>query len=167
VSKLNAANLAFFTSSSAFVLALLLFAPGARAQNSDAPGAAAPAPIPTQILAAKKVFVANSVGSAYPYRGSLSYSVNETYDVFYAALNKTGRFQLVNSPAEADLVFDLFGEPGIAGVRILDPRTNVTLWIVRQSAEPANITKTALKNIATAVTALATEAATLASPPTK
>jgi hypothetical protein len=159
--------LALIASLFALTLALSLFAPGARAQNAEAPGTVAPAPIPTQILAAKKIFVANSAGSAYPYRGSLSFSVNDAYDAFYAALSKTARFQLVNSPADADLVFDLFSEPGVVAVRILDPRTNVTLWIVRQSAEPANITKTALKNAATAVTALATEVTTLASPPTK
>jgi hypothetical protein len=143
----------------------LTFASSALAQDSQSAAATAvpPAPVPTQILASKKVFIANSVSDAYPWRGTPSVPLNLIYDEFYAALSSSGRFQLVGSPAESDLVFDLVPEPGVLAVRIADPHSNVTLWIVRQSVEPATLPKTARKNTATAMTKLIAEIVDLAS----
>jgi hypothetical protein len=108
----------------------------------------APAPIPTQILAAKKVFIANAGGDDSPYPDPLfSGGADRSYNQFYAAIKAAGRYELVGSPAEADLLFEIqfwvpTAEPAanrgesIATVAfdpqfrlaIRDPKTNALLW---------------------------------------
>jgi hypothetical protein len=71
------------------------------AQTADVPAA----PRPAQIVAAKKVFISNAgVGT------------DMTYDQFYAAIKGWGRYELVASPADADLVFEISFSSQITGV---------------------------------------------------
>src|SRR5271170_621963 len=76
------------------------------AQSKPAP--APPAPVPPQILAAKKAFIANAGGDQmannYP---RFSGSPDRAYNEFYAAMKSWGRFEIVGSPAEADLLFEV------------------------------------------------------------
>jgi len=106
------------------------------------------APIPGQILAAKKVFVSNSGGDERWFEDPLfTGGVDRTYNEFYAAMKTWGRYELTGSPAEADLIFEIgLSAPGIAGagsegdtlarkpydpqfrLPIRDPKTDVLLW---------------------------------------
>jgi hypothetical protein len=109
--------------------------------TAQQPKEAAPAPVPAQIVAAQKVFVSNAGGE------SLETVIDETvfnggpdrpYNQFYAAMKSWGRYELVSSPADADLVFEISWALTDTGLRlpvlgelrlvIIDPKTLVTLW---------------------------------------
>ncbi|MBV8811218.1 MAG: hypothetical protein JO033_21325, partial [Acidobacteriaceae bacterium] len=100
------------------------------------------APVPTQIGAGKRVFVSNmggecqnfnspgfNFGIGQPLRhGQVSAAVPTAYDGLYSALKDWGRFELVLTPSDADLVFQIHvvcpsikdGHP-VLELQILDP----------------------------------------------
>ena len=107
------------------------------------PTVAPAAPIPSQILAAKKVFIANASGDEMtPDDPVFSGGPDRAYDQFYAAIKSWGRFNIVGSPADADLLleirqevqtFSLGGKSGgsatpLFQLDIRDPKTNALLW---------------------------------------
>jgi hypothetical protein len=103
------------------------------------------APIPPQIMSAKKVFISNAAGDDL-----YSDDPSQVYSAFYTAMKGWGRYQIVSAPIEADLVFEVSFRDPIAGVAvgnagsnvpvggsysnphlrvvILDPKTHVSLW---------------------------------------
>jgi hypothetical protein len=97
-----------------------------------------PAPLPTQILTAKKVFIANG-GSAFD-KELWSGEPSRHYDEFYGAMKAWGHYGLVGTPAEADLVLQISiassardMNPGFdpwlqVRLALLDPKTNTLLW---------------------------------------
>lgn len=104
---------------------------------------APPAPIPAQILAAKKVFVANGgVDGMAEDDPIFSGGSDRAYNQFYARVKDLGHFEIVGSPAEADLLLEirqevltvtLRGEVGrsdtpVFHLQIRDPKTNALLW---------------------------------------
>jgi hypothetical protein len=69
---------------------------------------APPAPIPAQILTAKKVFIANGGGDESRYDTAwFSGGPDRAYNQFYAAMKTWGRYELVAAPGDADLVFEI------------------------------------------------------------
>jgi hypothetical protein len=134
-------------------LAISLLPVSVRAAEQAKP--APPAPVPAQIVAAKKVFVANSGGDqpAGFDDGQYSGGSDRTYNQFYAAMKTWGRYELVGAPADADLLFEIeFTVPPIAGAAsrgdtiggrpydpqfrlvIRDPKTNALLWAFTEHA---------------------------------
>jgi hypothetical protein len=104
-------------------------------------GAQAPvAPIPLQILNAKKVFISNAGGMLD--LNVVSGDPRRDYNQFYAAMQTWGHYSLVGSPADADLVVQIsivyiprqIGADTVPfpsfRVALLDPRTGVTLWVL-------------------------------------
>ena len=106
-----------------------------------------PAPIPAQISTAKRVFIANGGGDDPGIDDPLfSGGVDRSYNQFYAAMKSAGRYELVGSPAEADLLFEIrfavetsttkvFKGDTIGPsldpqfrMEIRDPKTNTLLW---------------------------------------
>jgi hypothetical protein len=101
---------------------------------------AAAAPLPSQILTAKKVFISNAGGLLD--LNIVSGDRRRDYNQFYAAIRAWGRYELVASPAEADLVLQI----GIIYIprqmsaettpfpsfrlALLDPKTNISLWVL-------------------------------------
>lgn len=98
------------------------------------------APVPTQILTAKKVFITNAGGLAD--LDLVSGGQRRCYNQFYADIQAWGHYQLVASPAEADLVLqisityiprqigaDVVPFPSFR-LALLDPKTDVTLWVM-------------------------------------
>lgn len=90
-----------------------------------------PAPVPAQIRAGKKVFISNGGGDRqFSYSGG----PQRLYNQFYAAIKDWARYEIVGSPAEADLVFEISFSNTYAGLGdqfrlvILDPGTRVVLW---------------------------------------
>lgn len=125
-----------FRKSLCVVLAwFLILIPTAHAQQS-AP--AAPAPVPPQILSAHAVFVSNGGGSNY--FDIFTGGPDRAYNTFYADLQDVNRYQLVSTPAQADLIFEIRGTAPAVGdvdnvgynpqltLRILDPKTSTVLW---------------------------------------
>jgi hypothetical protein len=123
---------------SAFALLQVLFS---IAQTKPAP--TPDAPIPPQILAAKKVFIANAGGDEMaPDDPIFTGGPARAYNEFYSAVKSWGRFEIVNSPSQADLLLEIRQEVqmvslgGKAGdsatplfhLNIRDPKTNSPLW---------------------------------------
>jgi hypothetical protein len=101
------------------------------------------APLPAQIVAAKKVFISYAGGES----GQAGYSgeSDRTYNQFYAAIKAWGQYEIVPTPAAADLVFEIgFINPFKDVTRgysetdtqfrfvIRDPKSNVLLWTLYQ-----------------------------------
>lgn len=104
---------------------------------------ARPAPVPAQIASAKAIFIANAPGDTFPdmYGGP-----DRPYNEFYGALKTWGHYELVSSPAEADLVFEISYTNSLVGLGgtstpvcssttntqlllvIVDPKTRIPLW---------------------------------------
>jgi hypothetical protein len=64
------------------------------------------APLPTVIVNAKKVFLSNGGGS------------NLAYDAFYAEMKNWGKYEIVGSPEEADLIVELAYRVERGGTRV-------------------------------------------------
>jgi hypothetical protein len=85
-------------------------------------------------LTAKKIFISN--GGEEPG----SNAKGRAYDQFYAAMKKFGRYELVGSPSESDVVFEIRAtvHSGVSSgqtlsntylnLAILDPKSRVILW---------------------------------------
>jgi hypothetical protein len=119
-----------------------------------------PAPVPAQILTAKKVFVSNAgVGANALPMFTKGDDPNGPYNQFYAALKTWGRYELVTAPVDADLVFEIdFTAPLIGtqtldtyapqlGLAILDTKTHFRLWTLTQPVERAIRKETWNKNL--------------------
>jgi hypothetical protein len=114
------------------------------------------APIPGQILSARRVFISNAGSESY---GSQSYfrltkydgGPDRFYNQFYSAIKSWGRYELTDSPAVADIVcevrftspivdkqskYDLVYDPQL-NLTILDPKTRVPLWSLTEHIQPA------------------------------
>jgi hypothetical protein len=148
-----------------------------------------PAPFPAQITTGKKVFVSNAGGDT---NGLYSGEPRRLYDQFYAALKNWGRYELVGSPAEADLAFEIgFTNPfvgehvsgggGTGGnsfsvssrpvsdpqfrLAIIDPGTRVILWVFTGHIEPALLQGNRDKNFDQALNSLVNDLRNVAGQP--
>ena len=129
-------NLRFATAFAVVLLAAaVLTAPSAWAQ---------PAPIPSQLLTAKTAFLSNG-GSTSP-----TISSADLYSGMYSALRIWGRYVLVSSPEEAELIFVVtFQVPAsdvtdgtsykrpMLTLSVLDAKTKVALWTETEYAFPS------------------------------
>ena len=150
------------------------------------------APIPSQIATAKRLFIANLGGddSVIPYSvlasgmlpledSAANYCVaGETYNRFYAALKSWNRYEVVSSPKDADLVFEIsyldeiaINSEGRGGTAILPPRihlvivdpvTKIPLWAFTERVETALLASNKHKNYVTALNVLVADVAELA-----
>src|ERR1700722_20685274 len=75
---------------------------GAKDKKKDVPVA----PLPAVIVNAKKIFLSNGGGS------------NLAYDAFYSKMKEWGRYEIVGSPEEADLIVDLSYRVENKGTRV-------------------------------------------------
>lgn len=144
-----------------------------------------PAPLPSQIHLAMKVFIANAGPEGpYLYGGG----PNRLYNQFYAAMKSWGRYELVGSPAEADLVFEVsfinvfVGEQVSGGggqtpvssrsyndphlrLAMIDPSTRTTLWAFTEHIENAILQSNRDKNFDLAFAALVNDIRNVAGAP--
>jgi hypothetical protein len=134
-----------------------------------------PAPLPVQITRGKTVFISNAGGDTnYVYSGG----PDRLYNQFYAAIQSWGRYQLVVSPGEADLVLAIsfsnqfVGDKDTRGngssspfasrsltdpqfrLTVLDPGTRVTLWTFTEHVQFAELQGNRDKNFDQALAAL-------------
>jgi hypothetical protein len=131
-------------------LLLLTVVPRSRAQTPADPPLA---PVPTQILTAKTVFISNVSGD-FPVPAG---TPDLTYNKLYSDMKSWGRFTLVSAPADSDLVFEirfassvsstdtisrLSSENFYFSLRILDARSHFVLWAFSSNVpQSANRTK--------------------------
>ena len=139
-------------------IALMVTAvPALQAQTVEPPAA----PLPSQIAAAKKVFISNAgVGT------------DKTYNELYAAIKSWGRYELVAAPADADLVLEISFSTQITGgsgtkesgcdssnssllkLVLVAPKTRIALWTVEEAIQPFARQKTGEKNFEDAMNKL-------------
>jgi hypothetical protein len=120
------------------------------------------APVPVQILTAKKVFISNASGEC-----GVSYCPvpSQPYNEFYAVVKSWGRYEIVSTPAAADLVFEIHFTPiPQVGLVILDPETRITLWTFVELVHPASRPATGRKNFDKAMTTLVDDVKKLVTP---
>ena len=148
--------------------------------KQDAP----PAPVPAQIASAHRVFIANAGGDdptvgeplLTPY---FSGGIDRPYNQFYAGIKGSGRYELVGSPAEADLLFEIrfammpawstHGEGGWCAydpqlrLEIRDAKTNSLLWAFTEHANCAILEGNRNKNLNQALARIVSDALGLGS----
>src|ERR1700683_1783408 len=134
----------------AALTAALSLAPTLNGQQPAQPAAAA-APVPAQIISAHKVFISNA-GADVPARAIFNRAGDpeEAYNGFYSSMQSWGKYELVSTPADADLVFELrFTAPAYGpefDLTILDAKTHFLLWTMTQPVNGAFRKETWLKN---------------------
>jgi hypothetical protein len=144
------------------VMIALQAVPGAAAKKVPDPPAA---PIPTQVLTGKRVFISNSESTA-----DIIFGVpNLTYDVLYEHMKNWGKYELVSAPADADLVFNinfviLLNQQ--LRLVVLDPQTHTVLWTFAEPVQPWTRQATGRKNFDQTMTRLADDLRDLTAPST-
>ena len=140
------------------------------------------APIPAQISTAKRVFIANAGGDDPGVVEPLfSGGPDRAYNQFYAAMKSSGRYELVGSPAEADLLFEIrftvipdrrptgfwssngsgYANDAVFRLEIRDPKMNALLWAYNQHMEWAILESNRNKNFDLALARIVTDVAGL------
>lgn len=97
------------------------------------------APVPAAIARAHSIFVSNGGGSNY--FSIFTGGPDRAYNTFYRDLQKSDQYDLVGSPSQAQLIFEIRAiAPAVGGphatvdynpqlvLRILDPATHAVLW---------------------------------------
>jgi hypothetical protein len=155
--------------------------PGLRAQEAKE---LHPAPLPTQVFTARKVFVSNAGEDTL---GDYSGGPDRAYNQLYAALKGWGRYELVRAPADAELVFEISFATRIVGqevsggngtpvssnlvkdpqfrLTIRDLKTQVLLWTFTEHVQPALLQGNRDKNFDHAVAALVNDIRNVAGQP--
>jgi len=168
--------------------AVVLFAGLAISLRGDHLGAtqhsksAAPAPIPSLILSANKVFIANGGGDESLFdMPQYSGGPDRLYNEFYAAMKSWGRYELVSTPGDADLVFEIrlttvqpMESAPLGGqnprydsqfhLAIRDVKTHETLWGLTEHAQTAILQGNRDRNFELALTAILSELRKIAGP---
>jgi len=143
------------------------------------PGVAPQAPVPAAIRSATKLFISNAGADSGLFPSPFSGDPSRGYNQLYAALQATGAFQLVDDPAEADLVLELqLTAPNgpsngskINGASnpvpmfrlvVYDRKTHYTLWAFTQSIDIAFLKKTHDRNFDDSLSTLVLEFEALA-----
>lgn len=139
------------------------------------------APLPSQILTAKKVFISNAGGSSDERLWSGGPA--QPYNELYAAIKKSGQYQLVATPADADLILEIsFADPltdvmgskdsGATGLNtpqlklaLSDPKTNVILWTLIRTTSTGHMEEGRDKALASSVAKLVSDLKALTAPP--
>ena len=146
-------------SSGRLLAMVVLLAGGSVACAQETPTAPV-APIPAQIITAKKVFIANGgvdATSLAAFRRAKE--PREPYNQFYIAMKSWGRYELVGTPGEADLVLQLsFSAPLSDCVKltsyqpqltlaIFDSQTHFRLWTFTEPVQGAVLKSSWDKNV--------------------
>jgi hypothetical protein len=168
----------------AFLSAIYLLANIPLLAQKGAPTATATAPVPAQIVTAKKIFVGYEGGESQiaGYKGG----PDRAYNQFYSALKNWGHYELVSTPAEAELVFELsfsypLVAPSVVGggqivpgssindrhfrLTILDVKTHTVLWTLIEHVDYARLQGNRDKNFDQALVALLNDVSRLAGLP--
>jgi len=136
------------------------------------------APVPALLLDAKRVFISNAGADSGLFPHPFSGDPDRAYNEFYANVVSWGRYQLVATPGEADLVFELRlmapNGPSNADKQkgasdplpmlrlvIYDRPSHYVLWALTESIAPATLQKTHDHNFDEAVANLVLDAGRL------
>jgi hypothetical protein len=138
-------------------------------------------PVPALLVSGRKVFLSNGGAEAGLFPHPFTGTQDRAYGFVYEAIKAGKRFDLVGSPAEADLVMELTlsaptGSLGgdkqhgtedalpVFKLIIYDRPTHYVLWTMSQTIDKANLQKTHDKNFDDALTLLLNQLTTVSSP---
>jgi hypothetical protein len=141
-------------------------------------GPVAAAPVPSLLLSAKTVFISNAGADSGLFPHPFAGDPDRAYNEFYANVESWGRYQLVASPGQADLVFELqlmapsgpsnadkskgASDPlPMLRLVIYDRLTHYVLWALTESITAADRQKTHDHNFDEAVANLVLDAGRL------
>jgi hypothetical protein len=157
------------------LIAILGLPPALWSQQSKMP---TPAPVPTQITSAHKAFISNAGGESFEaVIGETVFNggPDRPYNEFYTQAKDWGRYELVSSPADADLVLEISWVLTDTGLRlpvlgqlrlvVIDPRTHVTLWNFTEYVRGAILLGNRDKNFDQAMTTVVNRMKLLTMPP--
>ena len=146
--------------------------------NAQQSKAAPPAPAPPQIAAGQKVFISNAGGESFESvidQTVFNGGPDRPYNQFYATTKAWGRYELVSSPADADLDFEISWVLTDTGLKlpvlgqlrlvVIDPKTHVTLWSLTEYVRGAILLGNRDKNFDQAMTIIVNRLRILANPP--
>jgi hypothetical protein len=146
--------------------------------NAQQSKGVAPAPVPIQIGAAKKVFVSNAGGESFETvmeQTVFNGGPDRPYNEFYSGLNDWGHYDLVSSPSDADLVLEISWVLSDTGLKlpvlgqlrlqIIDPKTHVALWSLIEYVRGAILLGNRDKNFDQAMSTILVRFKQLAVPP--
>jgi hypothetical protein len=136
------------------------------------------APVPPAIFTAKKIFISNAGADSGLFPQPFSGSPDRAYNQFYGLVRSWGTYDLVEDPAEADLILELqlFAPNGPSSPNkqhgasdplpmfrliILDRKTHYVLWTLTESIAPAYLQKSHDHNFDEALGVLAMDLKTL------
>jgi hypothetical protein len=150
-----------FRGMSVFCLAIVTAALcGSWAESKKDAGPAGP--IPVQLTTAKKVFISYLESDADPGAPNL------TYNEFYALVKAWGKYELVTSPADADLVFEIRYLSGLSDsqlrLSIVDAKTHFVLWPFIQHVQSSSRETSRRKNFDGAMSDLVEEVKRVTAP---
>ena len=104
------------------------------AQAKQAPVNSSFAPVPAPIQQGKKAFISFELGDVSSFPSTYSGGPERAYNEFYQGMKQWGRYQLVDDPKDADVIFAIrfVDSPGLSHPQIrlgiMDPRGNIALW---------------------------------------
>jgi hypothetical protein len=146
--------------------------------SAQQPKGPAPAPVPPQIAAAQKVFISNAGGESFETvidQTVFNGGPDRPYNQFYPAMKDWGRYELVSSPADADLVLEVSWVLTDTGLKlpvlgqlrlvVIDPRTHVTLWNLTEYVRGAMLLGNRDKNFDQAMNTLVARMKSLTTSP--
>jgi hypothetical protein len=123
----------------------------AKAQRT---AAVIPVPPPPQISAAHTIFITN--GGAPTAFTDYTGGANRLYNSFYSAIEQWSHYQIVNSPTQADLIFEITGHASSSSyvgtdnlpysvyqhalvLRVIDPKANAVIWTMAANIQPKGL----------------------------
>ncbi len=158
----------------AALVAGLLAVAGLNGQQANGAGTA---PFPAQIAGARKVFISNAgadVAALAIFKRAGE--PDQAYNRFYSAMQTWGRYEIVATPEEADLVLEIgFRAPmyynGTLAIyepqfelKIIEAKTHFLLWTLAEPVEGAFRKATWLKNFDQGLDALMKDAKRISGP---
>ncbi|MGD0829566.1 MAG: hypothetical protein ABR907_01400 [Terracidiphilus sp.] len=141
--------------------------------NAQSASKAPAAPLPSQILTAKTVFISNAGGCVDDKLWSGGRA--QPYNELYAMIERSGQYRLVATPAEADLIVQIsYSDPltGVGGSKesgstssntpqlklvLLDPKTSMVLWTFNEKTSIAHLEKGRDQALADSIGALVSD----------
>jgi len=122
------------------------------------------APIPTQVLTGKRVFISNTESTA-----DIIFKLPDlTYNTLYAHMKSWGKYKLIPAPADADLILQISFVISLnqqLRLVVLDPKTHVVLWTFSEEVQPWARQSTGRRNFDQTMAKLVDDLKTLTTPP--
>jgi hypothetical protein len=167
-------------SHSALKIALIVVCLTATFDHAQTP-AGPHAPVPTTILSARKLFIANGGADAGLFPSPFSGSTSHGYDQFYSAFRGMSQYDIVSNPSEADLVLEFQVQAPLGpanankqkgaadplptvSVKIYDRPSHYVLWAFSEEVDVALLQKTHDRNLDDAIARLVQDFQSLTRP---